>query len=307
MTENDALPARGPLSTGSLDALTATATTPEAVRPRARTKNDDGNDHGRDERPSRGRSAWRFVRDILLILLAAILISFLIKTFLIRSFYIPSGSMENTLQINDRIIVNELEPKLMPIQHGDVVVFKDPGGWLDPATETTPEPNGVAAFFDWALSIVGLTAPDSNDHLIKRVIGLPGDVVACCNAYGQMTVNGVALDESKYLLLPPGVTKVSRDDFSVTVPKNSLWVMGDNRYNSADSRYNRDKPGNGFVPFDDVVGRAVLISWPIDHWTLLDNYPVVFSGVESGDGSGQNNTNQTPSPTASPTPTTSGG
>ncbi|HEY4226392.1 MAG TPA: S26 family signal peptidase, partial [Pseudolysinimonas sp.] len=111
MTENDALPARGPLSTGSLDALTATATTPEAVRPRARTKNDDGNDHGRDERPSRGRSAWRFVRDILLILLAAILISFLIKTFLIRSFYIPSESMENTLQVNDRIIVNELEPK----------------------------------------------------------------------------------------------------------------------------------------------------------------------------------------------------
>ncbi|HEU0207299.1 MAG TPA: signal peptidase I [Pseudolysinimonas sp.] len=289
MTQNDAPSARGPLSTPpweaqALDSSSATATT--------------------RGQPSRGRSAWRFIRDILLILLAAIVISFLIKTFLIRSFYIPSESMQDTLLVNDRIIVNELEPKLVPIQHGDIVVFKDPGGWLPPGTSTA-EPNAVAAFFDWALSIVGLTAPDSNDHLIKRVIGLPGDVVACCNAYGQMTVNGVPLDESKYLKLPPGVTKVSKDDFSVTVPPNSLWVMGDNRYNSADSRYNRDKPGNGFVPYDDVVGRAVLISWPIDRWTLLDNYPVVFSGVESGDGSGQNNTNQTPSPT--PSPTTSGG
>ena len=108
-----------------------------------------------------------------------------------------------------------------------------------------------------------------------------------------------------YLQLPAGVTKVSRDDFSITVPKNSLWVMGDNRYNSADSRYNRDKPGNGFVPFDDVVGRAVLISWPVDRWTTLNNYPLVFSGVESGDGSGKDNTNQTGTPT--PTSTTSGG
>ena len=303
MTQNDAPSARRSMSAESLNALTTAATTPEATRVRERDSGDDGTPDRPDERPSRGRSAWRFIRDILLILLAAIVISFLIKTFLIRSFYIPSESMQDTLLVNDRIIVNELEPKLVPISHGDIVVFKDPGGWLPPGTATT-EPNGVAAFFDWALSIVGLTAPDSNDHLIKRVIGVPGDVVACCNAYGQMTVNGVPLDEP-YLKLPPGVTKVSKDDFSVTVPKNSLWVMGDNRYNSADSRYNRDKPGNGFVPYDDVVGRAVLISWPIDRWTLLDNYPVVFSGVESGDGSGQNNTNRTPSPT--PSTTTSGG
>lgn len=311
MTQNDAPSAHGPLSTRSmdapsLDALNTTATTPESSRPWGNASGSTGADDGggTDERPSRGKSVWRFIRDILLILLAAIVISFLIKTFLIRSFYIPSESMEDTLLVNDRIIVNELEPKLVPIQRGDIVVFKDPGGWLPPGTQTT-EPNAVAAFFDWALSIVGLTAPDSNDHLIKRVIGLPGDVVACCNSYGQMTVNGVPLDESQYLKLPAGVTKVSKDDFSVTVPKNSLWVMGDNRYNSADSRYNRDKPGNGFVPYDDVVGRAVLISWPIDRWTLLDNYPVVFSGIESGGGSGKNNTDQTPSPTSSPT--TSGG
>jgi len=311
MTQNDAPSAREPLSTPSLDeqalnALTTTATTPNPFRPRDDSSGSNGgNGHSADNgsgRPSRGRSAWRFIRDILLILLAAIVISFLIKTFLIRSFYIPSESMQDTLQVNDRIIVNELEPKLVPIQRGDIVVFKDPGGWLPPGTASA-EPNTVAAFFDWALSIVGLTAPDSNDHLIKRVIGLPGDVVACCNAYGQMTVNGVPLDEAQYLKLPAGVTKVSKDDFSVTVPQNSLWVMGDNRYNSADSRYNRDKPGNGFVPYGDVVGRAVLISWPIDRWTLLNNYPVVFSGVPSGDGAGQNNSNQAPSPST----TASGG
>jgi len=227
--------------------------------------------------PRKGKGWKIFIRDILLIFLAALMISFLIKTFLIRSFYIPSESMEDTLIRNDRIIVNQLEPDLMPIERGDVVVFKDPGGWLDPAPQL--EQNPVAGFFDWLLSIVGLTAPDSNDHLIKRVIGLPGDTVTCCDDFGQMAVNGEALDESPYVKLPEGVTRVSKDDFEVTVPEGSLWVMGDNRWNSRDSRYNRDQPGNGFVPIENVVGRAVLISWPIDRWTLLDNYPIVFGAV----------------------------
>ncbi|AYF98602.1 signal peptidase I [Protaetiibacter intestinalis] len=226
----------------------------------------------------RKRGAGAFLRDVALIIVAAVVISFLIKTFLIRSFYIPSESMEDTLLKNDRIIVNQLEPDLVPIQHGDVVVFKDPGGWLEPTFQ--PEQNPVAGFFDWLLSIVGLTAPDSNDHLIKRVIGLPGDHVVCCDDFGRMSVNGVALDESAYVKLPDGVTKVSKDDFDVTVPEGSLWVMGDNRWNSRDSRYNRDNPGNGFVPIDNVVGRAVLITWPIDRWSWLDNYPVTFEGVE---------------------------
>lgn len=233
----------------------------------------------------------RFLRDVVIILLAAVVISFLIKTFLIRSFYIPSESMEPTFQINDRIIVNELAPDLMAIEHGDIVVFADPGGWLSPQPQV--EQNPVVGFFDWLLSIVGLTAPDSEEHLIKRVIGLPGDTVACCDEFGQMTVNGVPLDEP-YIQLPSGVTKVSSEDFEVTVPDGALWVMGDNRYNSADSRYNQDKPGNGFVSLDDVVGRAILISWPIDRWTWLDNYPVTFAGVEDGNGA-------TPAPTPEPT------
>ena len=225
--------------------------------------------------PKRG---WKyFLRDVLLIFLAALLISFLIKTFLIRSFYIPSSSMEDTLLINDRIIVNQLEPRFIPIEHGDVVVFRDPGGWLPPAPVI--EQNPVVAAIDAVLAFVGLSAPDSNDHLIKRVIGLPGDTVVCCNDFGQLTVNGTPLEEP-YLKLPEGVTKVTRDDFEVTVPEGSLWVMGDNRYNSADSSFHRDDPNGGFVPIDNVVGRALLISWPVDRWTWLDNYPLTYHGVD---------------------------
>jgi signal peptidase I len=234
-----------------------------------------------EDRPAKRlnkKRGWKiFIRDILLIFLAALLISFLIKTFLVRSFYIPSSSMENTLHIDDRIIVNELEPELVPISRGDVVVFRDPGGWLTPTP--APEQNPVAGAVDAALAFVGLSAPDSNDHLIKRVIGLPGDVVKCCNDFGQLSVNGVPLDEP-YILLPEGVTKATREDFEVTVPKGDLWVMGDNRYNSADSAFHKNDPGKGFLPESDVVGRAFLISWPTNHWTWLDNYPLVFAAVD---------------------------
>ena len=233
----------------------------------------------RAESQRKKRGVVLFIRDLLIIFVVALLVSFLIKTFLIRSFYIPSGSMENTLLKNDRIIVNQLEPSMMPIQRGDVVVFTDPGGWLQ---ATVPiEQNPIVAGADWLLSAVGLSAADSNDHLIKRVIGLPGDHVECCNALGQMSVNGVPLSEP-YVKLPVGATSVSKDNFDIVVPEGSLWVMGDNRYNSKDSRYNGDTPGKGFVPVDNVVGRAILVSWPVSRWTWLDNYPDVFRGVDEG-------------------------
>ncbi len=227
-------------------------------------------------RKKRARSTRLFLRDILVIFVAAIIISVGIKTFLIRSFYIPSGSMENTLQIDDRIIVNQLVPDVVGLKRGDVVVFKDPGGWLPNAVQ--PALSGIPGAVDWLMTAVGLSASDLNDHLIKRVIGLPGDVVSCCNDQGQMEVNGVPLDEP-YLKLPPGTTRVSNDDFSVTVPSGSIWVMGDNRYNSEDSRYNQDKPGKGFVPLSDVVGRAFVITWPVSNWSWLDDYPSTFDGV----------------------------
>ncbi|MFB6609370.1 signal peptidase I [Agromyces sp. NPDC056379] len=231
--------------------------------------------------PNRRRGVLLFLRDLLVIFVVAVLVSFLIKTFLIRSFFIPSQSMEETLVKDDRIIVNQLVPEVTPLERGDVVVFRDPGGWL-PARVEVDQPPLVAAV-DWFLAFVGLAAPDSNDHLVKRLIGLPGDHVVCCNALGQMSVNDVPLDEP-YVALPPGDTKVSADDFDVVVPEDSLWVMGDNRYNSKDSRYNGETPLKGFVPIDNVVGRAFVVSWPVDHWAWLGNYPEVFDGVdEAGD------------------------
>lgn len=233
------------------------------------------------QKQGRKRGVLLFLRDLLIIFVVAVLVSFLIKTFLIRSFFIPSQSMEQTLEVDDRIIVNELVPDVVPLERGDVVVFRDPGGWL-PVREEPQQPPLVAAV-DWFLAFVGLSAPDSNDHLVKRVIGLPGDHVVCCNALGQMSVNGVPLDEP-YVALPPGETRVSRDDFDVTVPEGSLWVMGDNRYNSKDSRYNGDTPLKGYVPVDNVVGRAFVVSWPLSRWAWLDNYPEVFAGVDEGSG-----------------------
>ncbi len=230
-----------------------------------------------EAKPSRARGVKLFLRDILVIFVAALLISFLIKTFLIRSFYIPSASMEQTLLENDRIIVNQLQPDLAPLEHGDVVVFRDPGGWLTPKVE--PERPAIVEFVDGVLGFIGLTAPDSNDHLIKRIIGLPGDTVVCCNDFGQVSVNGVPLDEP-YINVPDGAP-ASGVDFEVTVPDDSLWVMGDNRNNSRDSRYNTEGPTDGFVPIENVVGKAVVITWPVDRWAVLDNYPAVFRDVES--------------------------
>ncbi len=219
------------------------------------------------------RRALLLARDVALIILAALLISFVIKTFLVRSFYVPSGSMENTLQINDRIMVNELVPDVVGLQHGDVVVFEDPGGWLPASPASTPSP------LDTALAFVGLAPQDSNDHLVKRVIGLPGDTVECCDSFGHLLVNGVPIEEP-YLRLPEGTTKAGALDFSVTVPEGYLWVMGDNRLSSRDSSLHIDDPGKGFVPIDNVVGRAFVISWPTSRWTWLENYPDTFLGVD---------------------------
>ncbi|GAB3616825.1 signal peptidase I [Okibacterium endophyticum] len=227
------------------------------------------------QRP-RKRGALYFLRDILVIFVIALVVSFVIKTFLVRSFYIPSSSMEHTLEINDRILVNQLVPDLIGVERGDVVVFRDPGGWLPVQPKAQQSPFVVGA--EWVLSLFGLSSPDNDDHLIKRVIGLPGDNVVCCNALGQMSINGVPVDEP-YVNLPNGVSSVSKDDFDVTVPEGALWVMGDNRYNSKDSRYNREQPGDGFVPLENVVGRAFVINWPVDHWGWLGNYPTVFGGV----------------------------
>lgn len=222
------------------------------------------------------KSTLTFLKDLVIIVGSALLISFVIKTFLFRSFYIPSASMEDTLLINDRIIVNELVPDLFPLEHGDVVVFSDPGGWLSMAPKSKPDL--ITGAIDTVFTVVGLGGSDSEDHLVKRLIGLPGDHVKCCSPQGLIEVNGEPVDEP-YLKLPASDSASSGMEFDVTVPAGKIWVMGDNRYNSADSRYNQDQPGKGFVPIDKVVGRAFVISWPFARWTWLDNYSDHFTNA----------------------------
>ncbi|RUQ09799.1 signal peptidase I [Curtobacterium sp. HSID17257] len=173
-----------------------------------------------------------------IIVVVALLASFLVKAYLVRAFSIPSGSMERTLLIGDNVLVNELVPGAVPLRRGDVVVFRDPGGWL---------------------------TSEQGDDLIKRVIGLPGDTVSCCDAQGRLSVNGHAVDEP-YVVRPADVTRVSAEDFDVTVPAGHVWVMGDNRYESADSRI------HGTVPTADVVGRAFVVTWPVTRWGVLGRY-----------------------------------
>jgi signal peptidase I len=236
----------------------------------------------RRSRREKKSGAGRFIRDIVIIFVIAVLASALIKAFLVRSYYIPSGSMENTLQINDRILVNELVPKLVPVQRGDVVVFTDPGGWLS-AEGTPPAPpqtNPIAAAVDAALSFVGLSASDSNNHLVKRVIGLPGDHVTCCDALGHLVLNGAPLDEP-YAVITSGNTNAAALPFDVTVPPGELWVMGDNRYNSMDSSRHQELQSKGFLPIDDVDGQAFVITWPVSRWSWLGTYPDVFAKAGS--------------------------
>lgn len=231
----------------------------------------------------RRRSAWPLVRDVVVILVVAVVVSFVVKTFLVRSFYIPSGSMEQTLQIDDRIFVDELTPRFGGYERGDVVVFRDPGGWLPVSPQPRRAP--LEEIVDGALSLVGLSASDSKDHLIKRVIGTPGDHVVCCNPLGQVTVNGVPLDETSYLDLEAGQTAPRVLEYDVTVPDGALWVLGDNRDHSQDSRYHLDQPSHGFVPLDNVVGRAFLITWPFGRFGAIDTHHDVFAGVpDPGDG-----------------------
>ena len=214
-----------------------------------------------------------FLRDLVIIVVVAFLVSFLLKSFLVRSFYIPSESMEQTLQINDRILVNQLVPDVVSVKRGDIVVFKDPGGWLYPTSQNPPK--GVEKF----LQSVGLAADTSHEYVVKRVIGVGGDRVECCDADGRVKVNGVPLEEP-YIVIPEGESKSSGVDFDVTVPEGAVWVMGDNRYQSRDSRFNQDSPGKGFVPTEEIVGRAFVRNWPIDRLGWLGRPDSTFTGVE---------------------------
>jgi signal peptidase I len=200
----------------------------------------------------RKRSFWR---DLAVIVVAALTLTILLKAFVVQVFSIPSGSMENTLLPGDRILVSKIVYRFRSIDRGDIVVFSGAGSW-DPPTQ--PPRNWLVRVLDDAENLVGIAGP-ATDY-VKRVIGIPGDHVACCNADGQVTVNGVPLSESSYIY--PGDAP-SELRFNITVPPGRLWVMGDNRGDSDDSRYRGSDPGAGTIPESAVVGRAFLVIWPL--------------------------------------------
>lgn len=192
-------------------------------------------------------------QESLLLLAIALVLAIGIKYFFVQAFYIPSPSMEPMFIKNDRILVQKVSywgdktPK-----RGEIIVFKDPGEWLD-GDETRTASNPVTK----TLEAVGLYP--SGGHLVKRVIGVGGDRVKCCDKQGKITVNGTPLDETSYL---PKGTLPSDREFDVQVPEEHLWVMGDNRDNSYDSRGHLGDPGGGMVPDDLVVGKVWALIWP---------------------------------------------
>ena len=210
-------------------------------------------------RKRKQRSFWR---ELPILVAVALLLAVVIKTYAIQAFYIPSGSMENTLEINDRVLVNKIVYHTRDIHRGDIVVFNGDGSW-DPGTIPVSG-NVFQQFGDGFASMFGFGHP--GDILIKRVIGIPGDRVACCNAQGRVTVNGVPLIEQSYLY-PGSAPSVS--PFTIVVPPGRLWVMGDNRFLSDDSRDHQGDPGGGTIPESAVIGRAFIIIWPPSRWRIL--------------------------------------
>ncbi|MDN3294232.1 signal peptidase I [Streptomyces ficellus] len=235
---------------------------------------------GRAERRKLARKVKRrrrrsAIKEIPLLITVALLIALVLKTFLVQAFVIPSGSMEQTIRIDDRVLVDKLTPWFgSKPQRGDVVVFKDPGGWL--RQEQTPkkdDPVGVKQVKQ-VLTFIGLLPSDDEQDLIKRVVAVGGDTVMCCDTEGRVTVNGVPLTEP--YVHPGDVPSVIK--FDVKVPEGRIFVLGDHRSDSADSRFHLNERFQGTVSEEEVVGQAVFIAWPFDHWRRLEE-PDTFASV----------------------------
>mgnify|MGYP003584716954 FL=1 len=221
---------------------------------------------------SAGGAVWRFVKEVVIILVVALGLSFLVRTFIVQAFYVPSQSMEDTLMPNDRILASKLNTRFGGVKRGEVVVFRDPGNWLDDIQKASP--GGLAGALEW----IGLMPSNTGDDLVKRVIAVGGDHVRCCSTDGRIVLNGVPLDEP---YVKPGSTS---DDvrFDVDVPQGRIFVMGDNRNQSADSRYHLND-NQGTVPVDNVVGRVVLTVWPFDAFSTHPIPPVPFDDPRLND------------------------
>lgn len=225
--------------------------------------------HAAGRRRRRRGGGWL---DYVVTLLVALLIAILVKTFLVQPFFIPSTSMVPTLETDDKILVSKLTPGVFDLHRGDVVVFQDPGSWIP---DEPGRADGTRYKVTKALSYIGLAPDPAEDHLVKRLIGLPGDHVVCTEKGGQLQVNGTAVDES---YINPD-TPACQDAFDVTVPAGSVWVMGDNRYASADSAYHYGRGEDAFVPESDITGKAFVVMWPVSHWNVLDEGEDAFASV----------------------------
>ncbi|MDQ3628914.1 MAG: signal peptidase I [Actinomycetota bacterium] len=210
--------------------------------------------------------ALHLMRDAAFVVAVAIVVSALLRAFVLQAFMVPTGSMERTIGTDQRILVT----KFGEIERGQIVVFQDPSDWITLQAGTTEPPGPIRSGLEW----VGLLPSSADDHLVKRVVGMPGDRVVCCDNRGRVSVNGQALKEDSYLF--PG-DEASEAVFDVTVPRGAMWVMGDHRSDSGDSRCHL-ADGTAFVPLDLVTGRAVATIWPFEDLATL-GVPQTYTGV----------------------------
>jgi signal peptidase I len=215
------------------------------------------------------RKKGSLLKELPILVVVALVVSLFIKTFVVQFFYIPSGSMENTLQIKDRVAVNKVPFISKNISRGDVVVFRDPDDWLPEIVDY--DTNKYVSKAKSALVAVGVLPNPTKQYLVKRVIGVEGDHIVCCTKAGNLTINDVEVTEP-YIY---GGNKPSEMKFDVTVPKGKLWVMGDHRGASADSRYHQEDINKGFVPISRVTGRVVAVIWPFKNITYVPKVDVL--------------------------------
>lgn len=218
--------------------------------------------------PTRGRRLLHGLRELVVVVVIALVASALLRAFVLQAFFVPSGSMLPEIHQDDRILVSRVNT----LERGEVVVFKDPGNWLD-TVEQPPPPTGVRKALEW----VGVLPASGHEHLVKRVIGLEGDRVICCEG-DKLVINGMSIDESSYLF--QGNRPADDQTYDVVVPKDHVFLLGDHRFKSGDSAYHLSD-GTAFVDEDRVVGRAFSVVWPVGNAHLI-RIPSALDEVPAG-------------------------